>query len=375
VRCDCGYDFTTGVAPAPVRQTSAVKGVFGLVLILAHITSPNFGYTTGTGAQSDGYNFSVAAFYAGGAYLLYRALGPFGRVAASIFCLAFALLTCLLQLTEYRNPITALLVSLAALAAGAIVVTGYYKLRKPGWERQRLVVCVCLWTFGIGAFRHNPDLPRADFNRILAEASGRAPTTRSDTSETKVLRDFLRELISVRQQGMEVVAAAKTPELERLLTADSFSTRDSVEATLTQLHSFEQRYAKLIEAPATVGQHFQQARARLSGSRYTWYLKNVETGFEKGVARTRPIQTLQQSLIHAQIDLYQFAGENLDGISVRGDRVIVADASLRDQFNARFTRAKQLATEFNAARKTFEATQKSELEKEGLSLSDFDVAK
>jgi hypothetical protein len=151
--------------------------------------------------------------------------------------------------------------------------------------------------------------------------------------------------------------------LERLLTADSFSTRESVEATLTQLHSFEQGYAKLIEAPATIRQHFQQAQARLSGSRYTSYLKELETGFEKGAARARPIQTLQQSLIHAQIDLYQFAGENLDEISVRGDRIIVADASLRDQFNARFTRAKQLATEFNAARKTFEARQKSALEK------------
>ncbi len=352
-----------------------MKGVFGLVLILAHIASPNFGFTTGTGAEADGYNFSVAAFYAGGAYLLYLALGPFGRVAASIFCFVLFPLTYLLQLTEYRNPITALEVSLAALSAGVLIVTGYYKLRKPGWEKRRLVVCICLWTFWIGAFRHNPGLPDTDFKRLLAEAAGRAPVTKPETGETKVLRDFLREMISVRQQGLDVVAAAKTPEMGRLLTADSFSTRESVETTLTQLRSLEQAYTKLVEAPGAVRQHFQQAQARLSGSRYTSYLKDVETGFEKGAARSRSVQTAQQNLINAQIDVYQFGAENLNHISVRGGHIVIADPSLRDQFNTRFTRAKQLSAEFSAAYKKFEAVQKAELERQGLSLSDFDAPK
>jgi hypothetical protein len=206
----------------------------------------------------------------------------------------------------------------------------------------------------------------------MAEAAGRVPISRPDNDAARIVRDFLREASALRQEVTEGGSKFQTPEMEHLLEPVSFSSREVIEETLQQLNAAEDLSQRLAQAPKSAVQHLQAARLQLSGSPYASFLKHFEAGAADSLERNADMHQKEGKYFASEIDLYQFVLQNFARFSVSGDQVLVADDETLNQYNARLANVRQLAKEYEAARKPF-ATRQSEVEKSsGFSFSDLD---
>jgi preprotein translocase subunit SecG len=379
VRCDCGYDFQAGSMPGPPPlpnseglRASPLKILLGLVLIALQLLRPDYGFSSESGAEALGYNFAAAAFYAAGAYLIYKGLGSPSILVTFIFsCLALTL-AFILQRSQHVDLAVSLGATTGAAILSSIVVGIYYKVRKRQWTKERIVSIMCFWTLIIALYRYNPGLSQQDVSRIMAEAAGRATISQPDNDAARIVRNLFREVIALRQEATEAGPKFQTPEMEHLLEPVSFSSREMIEETLKQLNTLEELSYKLAQAPKILLQHLQAARLQLSGSPYASFLQKFEDGFAKGIGRNADIHQKEGKFLASEIDLYQFVLQHFARFSVRGGQLLVADDATLNQYNAKLASVRQLAQDYEAARKQF-TTQQSELEKNnGLSLSDLD---
>ena len=142
VRCDCGYDFQAGLMPVPppIRlppgpKASLLKILSGLALIALQLLRPNYGFSSESGTGALGYNALAAAFYAAGAYLIYRGLGSPSILVTAIFsCLALAL-AFILKLSQYLDISYTLGATIGAAILASIVVGIYVKVRNCQWPK------------------------------------------------------------------------------------------------------------------------------------------------------------------------------------------------------------------------------------------------
>jgi hypothetical protein len=371
--------FSVALVPPPLPHpagsiASPLKILCGVVLIALHLIRPDYGFSSESGAEALGYNFAVVAFYATGAYLVYRGLGSPSILVTSIFsCLALAL-AFILQRSQYLDLASSLGATTGAAIVASIAVGIYYKVRKRQWTKGRIISSICFWTVIIALFRYNPGFSQQDFSRFMAEAAGRAPISRPDNDAARVVRDLFREAIAARQEATEAYSKLQTAEMDHVLEPVSFSSRERIEETLKQLNALEELSHKLTQGPNILLQHLQAARLRLSGSPYASSLKKVEDGFVEGFGRNADVHDKERKFLASVIDLYQFVLQNFPQFSVRGDQLLVAEDATLNQYNAKLANVRQLAQDYETARQQSE-TQQSEVEKRsGLSLSDLDPA-
>jgi len=296
----------------PPKKSGAIplKTLVGLAMIGSQLIRSDYGFSSAVGGEAVGYDIFAAVLYAIGAIFIYQGLGGMRstRVTVIFGCLGLAL-ACMIALPFLR-----------------------------------------------------PTLSEKDIPRLMAEAAGRAPIPQPDNDGARIARDFLREVLALRQEAGEASSKIQTPVLEHLMEPLSFSSREKVQEALDQLNVLEELSHKSAQAPKAALEHLHAAIAQLTTSPYASFLKEFETGAAEALELTADMHQKEEELYASEIDIYQFVLRNLDRFSVTGDRLAIADDETLNQYNAKLANARRLAKDLRGARTDFEA-RNSESEK------------
>jgi hypothetical protein len=357
-KCDCGYDFQAQKTPA--RQTfttvNVVKLSIGLILIALQVFRPDYGFTSSTGPQAVGYNLAAAAFYACGAYLLFKGIG-LRSILIAAFCGLSLVLTFVLEKSQYVDWASSVGALTGTLLLASLAVAIYYKVKKPNWAKLRIASSICFWTLILSLIRYNPGLSKEDVPRLMSEAAGRVPISQPDNDEDKVVRDVFREVIALRKEVADSDVRFETPEMANLLKPVSFSTQENVENTLAQLRDLQALSLRLAVAPGLLLQHLDAARSKLGSTQYASSLKEFQRGFENSITENTDMHRKELKYIDAEIDLYGLVLKEFPSFVVKGHQVFVSDSSTLEEYNSKLSAVRQLAADYQSARKDFEARQ------------------
>jgi tetratricopeptide (TPR) repeat protein len=383
VQCECGYDLRAGlmpgISPPPhpsgFSEARPLKVLLGLALIAVQLIGSGYGFTSESGAEALWYNVFAGAFYAAGAYLIFRGLGSPPPLATALFsCLSLAL-ALVLQRSQDLDWISSLEFVAGAAIAACVIVGIYYKVvrvSKLQWTKGQILTTTCFWTliFALPLYREHPGLSNEDISQLMAEVTGQAPISRPDNDAARIVRAFLRDAYALRQEVAEAGPSFQTPEMSHLLQPVSYSSRESIIETLKQLAAAEELSQRLTQGPKNAIQRLHAARLKLPNSPYATFLKHFEVGATESLERNEPVHEKERAYLDSEIGLYQFALHNFSKFVVINDQLVVVDDQVLSQYNGKLAIVRQLEGDYKAARKQFETEKGAAQTSLGFSFSD-----
>jgi len=272
--------------------------------------------------------------------------------------------------------------TLGPLILASLGVGIYYTLRKSRRTRRRVATSIVLWALVVAFLARPPSkAPRMPgskegLGQLMAqaykEASGAVPPDQLSRDELVVImREMYRNVIQFNQEYDKEAALLQTAEMGDLLEAPSFRDRNTIEETLRQLRAM----ASMEEKHASLEHVFAKTMARVQ--QQDWpegfkreFLMGMRQPLEAVNQRRQTVFRAGLQWIHASSDLYEFAHQNLPGISVRGQDIIIRDSKTREAFNQKMNQAEELRQKFLAANEEFERQNKASIGEYGLTPAD-----
>jgi hypothetical protein len=212
---------------------------------------------------------------------------------------------------------------------------------------------------------------------LAQEAAGTKPVTESGSpSERKVdrlLREFMGDILAARKKH-DGDAAPLAPVLATIYTAQSFSGKQQMEDMVAALKKIleidEEMTGKFERLP-------QEFKARLDASDLDSSDKeDVMRGFQKGYgsseipAAYREIRSAEEHWEAASVDLYTFALLHASAIKVNDQKIVIPDADLRAQFNAKLNQSRDLRKKVHEGNQRLAALQAAASQKTGIDKND-----
>lgn len=249
--------------------------------------------------------------------------------------------------------------------------------------RNPIVFSVCLLLLGVAvpAATHQKTLSSLPKKQMLREVAGTDPLdpnlTANDASAASAIRQVFAELRQFRQDYNSKFAALK-PALDAVCTTRSFATlrdmqrtRDAVAARLDldrNVSDFLQKF------PALVANKFDQTNLRSTQK------EQYEDGFKVGFANSEYLSarndTMQseESWAAATLDLYDFAMQHPQQISIGGGKVRISGHALFLAFNLKLHLSESLHRDFAAKNARLIAIQQASFKKAGVTSNDLGIA-
>jgi hypothetical protein len=258
-----------------------------------------------------------------------------------------------------------------------------------GREKRRNVRAFAWWFLGILVLlslssvltSHNrlSDLSFADAVKTLRGASPLASDAPEDDKRTvavsKLIFSDLNTLSASYQQSQTQLA----PDLAKLYTYASFSTRESIQQALSVIsrkHTLDQDLEAKIE-------HFpDEARQRLdasgmSESEKQQYLKGFTESFNGSEIMTqrRIAAVAETAWTDSASDLYNFTFTHHFQIAVATSSITIPNPEIRTQFNTKLNLSKKLRADYFAAATKVTETRAAVMKSKGLTPNDLGLKK
>jgi hypothetical protein len=278
---------------------------------------------------------------------------------------------------------------LVGAIAGPLIMAGvgagvYYAVRKSRRNKRRFISAWSGWALLLalvsigGTAGHSPRFPKDNqeivrmANQAYKEASGAVPPDQYSKDElATAMRDMFRDLVQFNQQYRDATAQFHTPEMKGLYGASSFGSRQRIEETVRQLRNMagvESQFASLDSV-------FAKSEARIQQEDWTEHSKkDFIQGMEQSLAQTKQsrlaVYQVEQKWLDASLDLYTFALNNRNTMSVRQNHVVIGNHETFEAFNERLDRAVELHKEVLESSRQYDRERASQVKKYGLSPAD-----
>ncbi len=259
-------------------------------------------------------------------------------------------------------------------AAGGAILPALVAYLIAGRKRVRNFSRFGLWFAGMSLVifivTPRPVSPQQHMVDLMMEAAGTKPVDNSRASSTdQTVRDMMRGILSERK-AFDQEMGQFTPELAKVYTAQSFSSKQAMQSSLEAVRgaaAADQRYAQQLESLP------ERIRATLKGSGLSEheaaeFAKGVNSAFgdSKVLNIRRQVTTAENQWADATVSLYDFSITNASGIRVQGPQLVIRNEKIRTGWNARLNSALVLRDSLNTLNHQLEGEQQKYLQGVGL---------
>jgi hypothetical protein len=249
--------------------------------------------------------------------------------------------------------------------------------------RNPIAFSICLLLLGgvVPAATHRKTLSSLPEKRMLREVAGTEPLdpnlTTEDANAANAMRQVFASIREFRQAYYSKYDALR-PDLNAVCTATSFASGQNMrrvrDAVSTKLDLDRSTSDWLQLFPKLVAAKFDQTN--LSAAEKKQYEDGINTGFASSefLSARREMMATEEKWATATLDLYAFALQNQQQISVGGGKVRIRGDGLVLLFNAKLNSSETLHRELAADTAKINAIQNSSLKKAGVMPSDLGIA-
>ena len=306
---------------------------------------------------------------------------------AKVFLIVVALLALVVGIFKPVNPGDAafmagerfgtLLALLGFPLLLAFLFAGWGKLRHP--NRFALIFCIVagLLALGNGAMMlGNFEPPDQRFTRLMREAAGIQPESHRSFGRQRRFDDEVREQYrKLIQQNRDYIAAVKQMDISKVKTLNSaaaFADPQAEQEGLEQLHALYQVDAdqeqKVRETMAGLRKILESYAS--SASEREAMLHGFDNSSSAQFARRQEALASEKAWVDAVDNLHAYADSHRDAIAVNNGHLIIADESVRNEFNGKMDFEEEKRRAFLRAQQQFSQSQAESLQKMGLSGND-----
>jgi hypothetical protein len=270
----------------------------------------------------------------------------------------------------------ALIAALGIPTLIAYLVAGRKKARNP--NLFALIFClVCV--IGVGAnwvSSQSFETPEQRIGRLAREAAGLQPERHLGSSSRRkfddAVRDQYRNLVQQNRSYTESIKSMDISQLKIINSAESFTRPGSATEARRQLHALYDLDAAQEEKVKEILQnlrHVMDSEASSVSER-----ESILQGFDKGIAEATAKRehalAAEKIWMDAVDDLYVYADMHPGSFSLSNGHLVIADAVVRNEFNAKMDYQGDQRKAFLNAQKEFSQFQGQSLDKLGLTPHD-----
>jgi len=258
----------------------------------------------------------------------------------------------------------------------AYVISGRKKARNP--RAFAVIFCiVCL--LGLGSTLVSSvsfETPEQRIGRLAREAAGLQPEKHVGSSSQRrfddAVRGQYRNLVQQNRSYLESVKSMDTSQLKSLNSAESFAKPGSGTEARRQLHALydldiaqEEKVKEILDSL----RHVMESEAS-SGAERESILEGFDKNTATSVAKHGQALAAEKIWIDAVDDTYVYAEMHPASFSLANGHLIIPDAVVRNEFNAKMEYQGEQRKAFLQAQKEFSQFQGQSLDKLGLTPSD-----
>jgi hypothetical protein len=258
----------------------------------------------------------------------------------------------------------------------AFVFAGRKKVRNP--NRFALIFClVCVLVAGFSWVSSlSFEAPEQRIGRLAREAAGLQPERHSGFSRQRrfddAVRNQYRNLVQQNRSYSEAVKSMDISQLKAINSAESFARPGSATEARRQLHALYDLDASQEEKIKEILDNLRQTMGSEASS--TSERESMLQGFDKGTAEAAAKRAhalaAEKTWIDAVDDLYVYAEMHPGSFNLSNGHLIIPDAVVRNEFNAKMEFQGDQRKAFLNAQKEFSQFQGQSLDKLGLTPRD-----
>jgi hypothetical protein len=272
---------------------------------------------------------------------------------------------------------------------GLMVLPAFFAWLIAGRRSRRNGLVFCAWFFVfvvIGGFssrigRHH-GLTDEPGPVMMQEMTGIKPlpadASEDDKQTVAATKEFFADLAQINSSYNQKQAAL-TPDLNKLYTAAAFADRAAIQHMQSVVHEKlaldEDTSAKIQQIPEQLSAHLQ--KSTLPEAQRQEFMKGVESQFNGSeiMKARREMLAAEEKWAATTNDLYDYALQHSSQIKVTNASIGIGSAEVREQFNTRFTQAKQQRDAFNASTRKLLETRQTAMKSSGLTPQDLGLTK
>jgi hypothetical protein len=260
----------------------------------------------------------------------------------------------------------------------AYAIAGRKKARNP--NLLALVFCVSCVLLLVTSFAGALNSESADqrISRLMREAAGLQPVRQSmfpsDRRWDDGVREILRDLMRQNKDYHEAYSKIDQNQISKINTPESFADSRVAAPALQQLHA---SYDLDVQNEARVKGAVEKLRIAMESGVSSSEREAVERGLAQGLAAQMPkrrrLVEAERQWLDAVDSEYTYAQQHEKDFRFSQGHLGVAEAAVREEFNARVREQEARRKELLNAKKEFEQYQAQTLQKMGLSAKDAGV--
>jgi hypothetical protein len=258
-----------------------------------------------------------------------------------------------------------------------------------GAKRRRNGLWFALWFFGftilgtayIWTQSRNglADLPPPEMIRTMTGTMPLpADASENDRQTVAATKQFFADLLEINSSYNQKQAAL-TPDLNKIYTAAAFTDRAAIQhmqgIVQQKLALDEDTASKIRQAPEQLRALLQ--KSALSEAQRQDFMRGVESQFNGSeIMKARgEMLAAEEKWAATTNDLYDYALQHSSQIKVTNASIGIGSPAVREEFNTRFTRAKQQRDAFNASTRKLQETRQAAMNSSGVTPKDLGLTK
>jgi hypothetical protein len=215
----------------------------------------------------------------------------------------------------------------------------------------------------------HPETADEKVARLMREAAGLQPVRKPIFGEGKTdtkLRDLFQQIIVLNKDYQAAVSKVDMSAIGKLNTSESFADPESAAYGLTQLHAAYDLDVQQEQHMREMLENFQRGFNDLSTSDRESMLKSFSEGLGKVMPTRQRAVATEKTWVDAMDAVYSYAQANHSQFQMSGDRLLIADEQVRQEFNDRIHAMNDRRKEFLQAKSDFDRLQGQTLHKTGI---------
>ncbi len=216
------------------------------------------------------------------------------------------------------------------------------------------------------------ETPEQHVGRLMREAAELQPIGNEGSSSEgdfdDAMRKQFRRLIDRNREYAAAVERLDLSEVNKINSPESFADPGLASTSLKQLRASYDLDAEQEEKVKEILEDLRRAVASSTSS--AWVRERMLKGFDQNVASKMPqrrqLIAAEKAWVDAVDDEYDYANQHRKEIRLVNDHLVIQDATLRDEFNAKVQDQEARRKEFLQAKEEFTQGQARDLQKFGL---------
>lgn len=234
-------------------------------------------------------------------------------------------------------------------------------------------ICLVLYLMEVSA---HPVSWKKHMGDVIRQAAGTKTATSdvpADPQTDAIVRDMFRDMLD-RRKLHDTEVARFAPELERLYSAESFSSPAAIHRTLDAVSGVlaaDREFSKQVKE--------WQERVEADVNRSSMSENDKQqfiTGVRKSLGDSK-ILTVRQEVIETEArwadsttDLYTFALSNPSKLAIKDSKIVITDENVREQFNRKLTDSQSIRKDLRSLNSQLKQMQLEGMQQFGVTPED-----